>query len=72
MRKNLFFELFADNHRKREMLRVATSGSTGEPFVTYADRYQLEMRFATTLRALEWTGWRFGDRQAVSGTRRSA
>ena len=46
------------------MLRVATSGSTGEPFVTYADRYQLEMRFATTLRALEWTGWRFGDRQA--------
>jgi phenylacetate-CoA ligase len=22
------------------------------------------MRFATTLRALEWTGWRFGDRQA--------
>ncbi len=24
----------------------------------------LEMRFATTLRALEWTGWRFGDPQA--------
>jgi phenylacetate-CoA ligase len=46
------------------MLKVATSGSTGEPFVTYADRYQLEMRFATTLRALEWTGWRFGDKQA--------
>jgi phenylacetate-CoA ligase len=64
VRKRLFFDLFADNHHKREMLRVATSGSTGEPFVTYADRYQLEMRFATTLRALEWTGWRFGDRQA--------
>jgi phenylacetate-CoA ligase len=64
VRKRLFFDLFADNHRKKEMLRVATSGSTGEPFVTYADRYQLEMRFATTLRALEWTGWRFGDRQA--------
>ena len=64
VRKHLFFDLFADNHRKRDMLRVATSGSTGEPFVTYADRYQLEMRFATTLRALEWTGWRFGDRQA--------
>jgi phenylacetate-CoA ligase len=64
VRKHLFFDLFADNHRKRDMLRVATSGSTGEPFVTYADRYQLEMRFATTLRALEWTGWRFGDPQA--------
>jgi phenylacetate-CoA ligase len=64
VRENLYFELFADNHRKSEMHRVATSGSTGEPFVTYADRYQLEMRFATTLRALEWTGWRVGDRQA--------
>ncbi len=64
VRKRLHFDLFADDHRKRDMLRVRTSGSTGEPFVTYADRYQLEMRFATTLRALEWTGWRMGDRQA--------
>jgi phenylacetate-coenzyme A ligase PaaK-like adenylate-forming protein/glycosyltransferase involved in cell wall biosynthesis len=63
VRKRLHFELFADNHRKRDMHRIATSGSTGEPFVTYADRHQLEMRFATTLRALEWTGWRFGDPQ---------
>ena len=64
VRKRLYFHLFANTHRKRDMLRIATSGSTGEPFVTYADRYQLEMRFATTLRAVEWTGWRFGDRQA--------
>jgi phenylacetate-CoA ligase len=64
VRKRLYFHLFSDNHRKRDMLRIATSGSTGEPLVTYSDRYQLEMRFATTLRALEWTGWRFGDRQA--------
>lgn len=64
VRRRLYFDLFADNHRKREMLRISTSGSTGEPFTTYGDRYQLELRFATTLRALEWTGWRFGDRQA--------
>jgi phenylacetate-CoA ligase len=64
VRRHLFFDLFAEDHDKGEMLRIATSGSTGEPFITYADRYQLEMRFATTLRALEWTGWRFGDRQA--------
>jgi phenylacetate-CoA ligase len=64
VRKRLHFDLFADDHRKRDMHRVTTSGSTGEPFVTYADRHQLEMRFATTLRAMEWTGWRFGDRQA--------
>ena len=63
VRKHLHFDLFSDNHVKRDMHRVATSGSTGEPFVTYADRHQLEMRFATTLRAAEWTGWRFGDRQ---------
>jgi phenylacetate-coenzyme A ligase PaaK-like adenylate-forming protein len=63
MRRHLYFTLFADTHRKREMLPITTSGSTGEPFTTYADRFQLEMRFATTLRALEWTGWRFGDRQ---------
>src|SRR5258708_1132705 len=64
VRRNLFFKLFADNHRKREMLKISTSGSTGEPFTTYADRYQLEVRFAATLRGSEWTGWRFGDRQA--------
>ena len=64
VRKGLYFELFADNHDKKKMQRISTSGSTGEPFVTYGDQYQLEFRFATTLRALEWTGWRFGDRQA--------
>jgi len=64
VRERLYFDLFSDTHRKRDMHKIATSGSTGEPFVTYADRYQLEVRFATTLRAMEWTGWRFGDRQA--------
>lgn len=64
VRNHLYFDLFADNHVKREMQKISTSGSTGEPFTTYADRHQLEMRFATTLRALEWTGWRMGDRQA--------
>jgi phenylacetate-CoA ligase len=64
IRERLYFDLFSDTHRKRDMHKIATSGSTGEPFVTYADRYQLEVRFATTLRAMEWTGWRFGDKQA--------
>ncbi len=64
VRSNLYFDLFADNHNKGEMLKVTTSGSTGEPFVIYADKHQLELRMATTMRAAEWTGWRFGDRQA--------
>jgi len=63
VRDNLYFDLFADNHRKSDMLPISTSGSTGEPFITYADRTQLEMRWATTLRALGWTGWKPGKRQ---------
>jgi phenylacetate-CoA ligase len=43
--------------------KIATSGSTGSPLVIFADREQLEWRFASTLRALIWTGWRIGDRQ---------
>ena len=64
MRENLYFDLLSDNHDKRRILKVATSGSTGEPFVCYADQHQLEIRWAATQRSLEWTGWRFGDRQA--------
>ncbi len=60
---NLYMDMFADTHRKHEMHRIATSGSTGQPFVTYVDRQQLEIRFASTLRSLEWTGWRIGDKQ---------
>ena len=64
VRQNLYFDLFSSTHKKKDMHKISTSGSTGEPFTTYADRFQLEVRFATTLRALEWTGWRFGDKQA--------
>jgi phenylacetate-CoA ligase len=64
VRENLFFDLFSDNHDYAEVQRIATSGSTGEPFVCFADRSQLEMRWAATLRSMEWTGYRFGDRQA--------
>ncbi|MGA9633928.1 MAG: glycosyltransferase [Solirubrobacterales bacterium] len=63
VRRHLFFDLLSDNHNKRDIQRIATSGSTGEPFVCYVDRHQLEMRWAATMRSMEWTGWRFGDRQ---------
>ena len=63
VRENIHFALFSDNHDKKKMLRINTSGSTGEPFVCYADKFQLEMRFATTLRALEMSGWKFGEKQ---------
>ncbi len=64
VRKHLYFDLFSKSHHKPDMLRVATSGSTGEPFVVYVERRQLEMRWAATIRSMEWTGWRWGDPQA--------
>jgi phenylacetate-CoA ligase len=63
VRKHLYFDIMSDNHDKAEILKVTTSGSTGEPFVCFVDRAQLEFRWAATLRSMEWTGWRFGDRQ---------
>ena len=61
IRKHLFFDIMSENHDKSQVLRISTSGSTGEPFVCYADRAQLEFRWAATLRAQEWTGYQFGD-----------
>jgi phenylacetate-CoA ligase len=64
VRSNLHFDLLSDNHEKRKILKITTSGSTGEPFVCYADQHQLEIRWAATQRSMEWTGYRFGDRCA--------
>jgi len=63
LRRNLHFDLLSEQRDTWRMLPITTSGSTGEPLVLYADKTQLEMRWATTLRNLEWTGYRFGDRQ---------
>lgn len=62
VRERVHFDLLADNVRRSEIIRIATSGSTGQPLVCYADRTQLELRWAATLRSQEWTGYRFGDR----------
>lgn len=61
VREHLYFDIMSGNHDKNEVLRIATSGSTGEPFVCFADRSQLEFRWAATLRSQEWTGYRLGD-----------
>ncbi len=44
-----------------DLVRVTTAGSTGEPLMCYADRAQREFRWAASLRAQEWVGYRFGD-----------
>lgn len=61
--ENLYLGIMSNNHDKKKILKVTTSGSTGEPFAVFAEKRQLEMRWAATLRSTEWTGYRFGDRQ---------
>lgn len=63
IRENLYFGLLSDNHSKSAILRIHTSGSTGEPFSFFVDKFQLEMRWAATLRGVDWTGYEFGQRQ---------
>jgi phenylacetate-CoA ligase len=61
VRKHLHFDIMAEGVNHNNILKISTSGSTGEPFVCYADREQLEFRWAATMRSQEWTGYRFGD-----------
>ena len=61
IRKEVDSTVLASGTDLSKILPVVTSGSTGEPLKLYADKDQLELRFATTLRAMEWTGWQFGD-----------
>jgi phenylacetate-CoA ligase len=61
---NINGRIIATNVNRKEILKIVTSGSTGVPFTCYADKFQLEMRWASTLRSLEWTGYVFGDRCA--------
>src|SRR6185503_12414842 len=61
VRRHLYFDIMSETHDKAQVMKITTSGSTGEPFICYADRAQLEFRWAAELRAEEWAGHRFGD-----------
>jgi len=65
LRENIYFDLLSDNNDKRKIEKMVTSGSTGEPLALFVDRLQLDMRWATAVRAAEWAGTRCGDRQLV-------
>ena len=62
--QNLYFDLLSDNHDKQKIQKISTSGSTGNPFIFYVDKVQLEMRWAATLRGLQMSGYQFGQRVA--------
>jgi phenylacetate-CoA ligase len=61
--ENLHYGMFDKNTKWQTLHKVVTSGSTGRPSTTYAEQVQLEVRHGTTLRSVEWTGWKVGDRQ---------
>src|SRR5262249_7057828 len=49
VRRHLYFDMLQEGVSHGDILKISTSGSTGEPFVCYADREQLEFRWAATL-----------------------
>lgn len=47
--------------RREDLHRKETSGSTGVPLVIHVDDDSHQWKRACTLRADEWSGWRFGE-----------
>jgi phenylacetate-CoA ligase len=57
-------ELIAGPYRGARLHRKETSGSTGVPLEIFVDDDSHQWKRACTLRADEWSGWRFGERVA--------
>ena len=62
IKQHLYSSLLSDNHKKKHIQKITTSGSTGSPSQYFVDKFQLEMRWAATLRGMEMTGYKFGDK----------
>lgn len=64
--KNLIKEnrdsFIADNIRRRKMISITTSGSTGTPFTTFHDRRKKDRNYADTLFFAGLTGYKPGHR----------
>lgn len=61
VRRHLYFDIMSEDHDKEHVLEIRGSGAGREPFTCYADRAQLEFRWAAAARARAWTGHRFGE-----------
>ncbi|HXG11937.1 MAG TPA: phenylacetate--CoA ligase family protein [Gemmataceae bacterium] len=57
-------DLISRQYRREDLHRKETSGSTGVPLAIFLDDDSLQWKRACTLRADEWSGWRFGERVA--------
>ena len=58
LKKNFGFELIDRKVNLRNVHKISTSGSTGQPLNLYVDFEQLEWRFANTIRGFFWAGWK--------------
>ncbi len=61
LRENLYFDLVSDRSDKRKIVKLTTSGNSGEPLAVFVDRLQRDMRWANAMRHREWAGWRPGE-----------
>jgi len=56
LRENIHFDILSDNSDKRKIEKRRTSGAQGEPLGVYADRLELDLRWANLVRHDEWIG----------------
>src|SRR5262249_27989350 len=61
LRENIYFDLLSDSSEKRKIVKLTTSGNTGEPLAVFVDPLQRDMRWANAMRHRAWTGWRPGE-----------
>jgi phenylacetate-coenzyme A ligase PaaK-like adenylate-forming protein len=67
LRENIYFDLLSDSSEKRKIMKVTTSGNTGEPLAVFVDPLQRDMRWANAMRHREWAGWRPGEARLQLG-----
>jgi phenylacetate-CoA ligase len=67
LRENIYFDLLSDSSEKRKIVKLTTSGATGEPLAVFVDPLQRDMRWANTMRHCEWAGWHHAERRLQLG-----
>lgn len=58
-------DLVSSRHRKQDLRRAKTGGSTGVSLEVFCDEPGIQKRAAAALRADEWSGWRLGQPMAA-------
>jgi phenylacetate-CoA ligase len=64
--------LTTEPERRRQLSKLRTSGSTGEPLVFMQDRDFRDYVTAECQRHLGWAGWQLGELQAFMGEKKHA